>query len=179
MPHQLSIKSVYNDRLQTFTKLFEKLKDVGQTHIGLILARPASHSHSTKEVLAAYDEVFGETISSNVVRYHGKTFADGIWEAKQLVQIDNHLQVVLTEGDTTAAGAYSEYQKSGLDVTVIGQENELPSKLLGFSTIDYHLEEVGRQSVALLEEDVRSVAVPVEIVERKSGDEPRVMRNRS
>lgn len=130
-------------------------------------------------MLAAYDEVFGETISSNVVRYHGKTFADGIWEAKQLVQIDNHLQVVLTEGDTTAAGAYSEYQKSGLDVTVIGQENELPSKLLGFSTIDYHLEEVGRQSVALLEEDVRSVAVPVEIVERKSGDEPRVMRNRS
>ena len=164
----LPIRSVYNDRLGTFKQLFEKIKAAGQTHIGLILARPASQSRSTEEVLTAYAEVFGEKIAPNLVRYHGKTLADGIREAKQLQQIDDQLQVVLTEGDTTAAGAYSEYQKSGTKVTVIGQGNELPSQLLGFSTIDYHLGEVGRQAVALLaEEDVRSVAVPVEIVDRK------------
>ncbi len=100
----LPIRSVYNDRLGTFKQLFEKIKAAGQTHIGLILARPASQSRSTEEVLAAYAEVFGEKIDPNLVRYHGKTLADGIREAKQLQQIDAQLQVVLTEGDTTAAG---------------------------------------------------------------------------
>ncbi|MEE6647343.1 hypothetical protein PS395_05705 [Limosilactobacillus pontis] len=58
----------------------------------------------------------------------------------ELLATTPNLQVILTESDISAAGAR---QVAGPKVVVIGQGNQLLSQLLGFPSIDQHLDTIG------------------------------------
>lgn len=141
------LKTVRTNRLAIFKQLFERLKDDGNRKIGFLMIRPASQSRSTREAFQAYQAVFGCQPNSNYVRYSCRTFADGRRGMNELLHAK--LDVIFTEGDATAAGAFQELRRTGQQTEVIGQGNQLPSQLLGFTSIDQRFCQMGQAAIDL------------------------------
>lgn len=146
-----SIKSVNINRYSVFINLFQTLKKQGKRNIGLLLIRPASLSITTSDTLKAYHEVFGYPIASDLIQYHGCTAQDGQKAIAKILTKKPDLQILLTEGDASAAGALKYLQTNGFNhVTVIGQGNSLLSQLLNFSSIDQHISQISQKAVSLV-----------------------------
>lgn len=160
-----AIRSVDIDRTTALVDLFQALKDRGQDQIGCLFIRRPAQSVTTTETLAAYQQVFGHKLAPAKVRYHCRTFDDGQRVGQALLAANPGLQVVLTESDVSAAGVV----QLASPLSVIGQGNQLFSRLLNFSSIDQHLDEIGRQAVALTQPDqpVTKEKVKFDIIWRK------------
>lgn len=143
-------RSVHIDRQAVLTELFQTLRHRHLNRIGCLFIRPAKESVTTTETLAAYQQVFGHPLSPDLVRYHCRSFADSQRLTTELLATTPNLQVILTESDISAAGAR---QVAGPKVVVIGQGNQVLSQLLGFPSIDQHLDTIGQQAVSLTQPD--------------------------
>ncbi|MBB1079238.1 LacI family DNA-binding transcriptional regulator [Limosilactobacillus sp. STM2_1] len=146
-----SVKSVNINRYSAFIDLFKTLKKNVKSNIGFLLIRPAKQSITTRDTLKAYQEVFHSPIPSNSIQYHCCTAPDGQKAVAKIIKKNPQLQVLLTEGDASAAGAFKYLQKIKHDhIMIIGQGNRLPSQLLNFSSIDQHITQIGQKAVALV-----------------------------
>jgi DNA-binding LacI/PurR family transcriptional regulator len=160
------LKTVRTNRLAVFKQLFERLKKEGDRKIGFLMIRPADQSRSTREAFQAYRAVFGRQPNSDYVRYSCRTLADGRRRMHELLPVN--LDAVLTEGDATAAGAFQELRRAGQQTVVIGQGNQLPSQLLGFTSIDQCFRQMGQAAVdlALHKQDQISREIKFKIIWR-------------
>lgn len=144
---------IVTNREQVYRDVFTKLQRLGKTHIGLLFIRTAKESRTTAETLSAYRHIFKTEPPKELVRYAGHTFEDGAAAMEAFYSADSNIQAVLTESDVSAAGAFKNAQAHKLPVIVIGQGNQLISRLLGFSSIDQHLAEIGEKAVNLVLDD--------------------------
>lgn len=137
---------VQTTRQTTSKALFQELRRQHLTTIGFTFIRHPHDSQTTRETLQAYKAVFKQPIPEKMITY-GKGFTAGKAALQQLRQISPDLQVLLTESDITAAGAFEVAKHNR--IKIIGQGNSLLSQLLGFSSIDQHLDLVGNKAVEL------------------------------
>ncbi|MBO0441127.1 LacI family DNA-binding transcriptional regulator [Candidatus Enterococcus ikei] len=157
------ISCVSIKRETSYVDLFTSLKKQGYHKIGLTVGRTEKESASTGLVLQAYSDIIGYSDESMIVR-NCRTYEDGIQAGLHFSKV-KELEVIVTNGDDVAAGIL---QHVSLDeVTVIGEENLLSSRLLNFSTIDHHIDQCGEAAFHLLwEEKSRTVSIPYTFIER-------------
>lgn len=158
---------VYIDRLSAYVHAFQILKNKGYQKVALTVGRPPEKSNSTKQMMAAYQQVFGELDKQLIFRNCTK-IEDSYEAAHFFFNQDKKIEAILTNGDEIAAGIYQYLTKKQLaPVALIGQENLALSDILGFSTIDHHLCRIGEQAFELLmSEKIEKQLIPYTFIER-------------
>lgn len=150
-------------REESYIHLFERLKMQGHSKIGLTVGRSETISASTALVLEAYQTIFGILDDTMIVR-NCRSFEDGLQAGIHFSNV-KELDVIVTNGDDVAAGILQYIEKA--QITVIGEENLLSSRLLGFSTIDHHLDQCGEAAFHLLfSTSTKSVTIPYTFIQR-------------
>ncbi|WP_125762787.1 LacI family DNA-binding transcriptional regulator [Companilactobacillus hulinensis] len=148
------LSSAFTDRRASFVNALQTLKDQGYTKIGMTISRSENTSQSAKLTTEAYREVFGEDIRDELLFRESKTMFDGITAVAQFLNYEPDLQVAFCNGDEIAAGAKRQLKEMNRsDVLVTGQENLPISFLMGFSSIDHRLTEMGEEAFELLFKD--------------------------
>lgn len=157
----------YIDRLSAYVHAFQALKNKGYRQIGLTVGRPPEESNSTKQMMAAYQQVFGELDEQMLFR-HCTTIEDSHQAAQFFFNQDKKIEAILTNGDEIAAGIYQYITKHNLaPVALIGQEKLALSDILEFSTIDHHLCRIGEQAFELLmRKKIEKQLIPYTFIER-------------
>lgn len=157
------ISCVSIKREESYVNLFNNLKEQGYSKIGLTVGRPETVSASTSLVLKSYQRILGELEDAMIVG-NCRSFEDGIQAGIHFSKIKK-LDVIVTNGDDVAAGILQSINQN--QVKVIGEENLLSSRLLGFSTIDHHLDQCGEAAFRLLsEEKGKTVVIPYTFISR-------------
>ncbi|WP_286228440.1 LacI family DNA-binding transcriptional regulator [Neobacillus mesonae] len=160
----------YMDRYSSFLDAFQLLKNKGHRAVAFTTAR--LESNSTKQMIAAYNEIFGELPPD----YHISDchcLEDGYGAAKQFLQLPEKPTAIYANGDEVAGGMYlyakSQAIKVPADLAIIGQENQPVGISLGLSTVDHQLTKIGEQACSLVIKKSREkVKIPYRIVERGS-----------
>lgn len=143
------ISCVTNNRLMILKQLFRQLKSKGKTKIGLLFVRRPELSKTTREALTAYQQVFHQQQNPALVIYDCHSSADGCAAYSKLINAIPDIQVIISESDTTATGVYQASLEHQPQPIVIGQGNQLASQILNFTSIDQHLEQMGKAAVEL------------------------------
>lgn len=168
--HHPEIGCSYMDRYASFLDAFQLLKNKGHCAVAFTTAR--LESNSTKQMLDAYHEIFGELPPD----YHISgchCLEDGYEAAKQFFQLSERPTAIYANGDEVAGGMYlyskSQQMKIPTDLAIIGQENQAIGIGLGISTVDHQLTKIGEQACSLVIKKSREkVKIPYRIVERES-----------
>lgn len=135
------ISCVYVERKEMYKQVFEKIKIEGKTPVGLTLSRNERKSASMRTTVESFVEVFG-SLDEAVIFRECRTFEEGLEAGAFFAKHSTPPQVVFVNGDEVAAGIYEYYQK-GQGIDIIGQGNELLSRVLDFPTILHPLKEMG------------------------------------
>ena len=157
------ISCVSIKREESYIDLFTSLKKQGHSNIALTVGRSETISASTALVLETYQTIIGKLDEVMIVR-NCRSFEDGVNAGIHFSKI-KELDVIVTNGDDVAAGVLQHIDQE--NVQVIGEENLLSSQLLGFSTIDHHLDQCGAAAFHLLfEKSNQSIAIPYTFIQR-------------
>lgn len=143
------VKAVQTNRLETLISLFQELKSQQLSHIGLLLVRPSKDSRTTQETFTAYKRVFGHLPTISQVAYNCRSYEDGQQYFSQIFAKSPNLDAILTESDDSAAGAFHMAALQSQQIKIIGQGNQVLSKVLGFTSIDQHLKNIGQAAVKI------------------------------
>lgn len=160
----------YMDRYSSFLDAFQLLKNKGHRAVAFTTAR--LESNSTKQMIDAYNVIFGELPSG----YHisdCQCLEDGYEAAKQFLKLLDKPTAIYANGDEVAGGMYlylkSQQMTVPADLAILGQENQPIGIGLGLTTVDHQLTKVGEQACSLVIQKSREkVRIPYRIVERDS-----------
>lgn len=154
---------VFIDREQSITEGLTYLKQQGIKQLGITLGRSGRLSYNSKitlqlchQLFPSFDEslVFWDCIDAEKGKQAGIFFKE--------LGVDG----VFTNSDMVAAGILQSYLQDKTPV-VIGRDNLLISELLGFPTIDHHLEACGEMAFQLfLTEKKDKVKIPYTFIQR-------------
>lgn len=153
-----NVKAVRTNRLETLTSLFQELKNQQLSNIGLLLARPSKDSRTTQETLMAYKQVFGHLPTLEQVAYNCRSYEDGQRGFNKIFESATQLDAILTESDDSAAGAFHMAALQSQPIKIIGQGNQVLSKVLGFSSIDQHLDKLGQMAIKMALNQTNSIS---------------------
>lgn len=149
-------------REESYIDLFTSLKKQGYSKIGMTVGRSETVSASTALALECYQTTIGPLDEAMIVR-NCRSFEDGLKAGIHFSKI-KELDVIVTNGDDVAAGILQHIEQK--QVKIIGEENLLSSRLLGFSTIDHHLDQCGEAAFHLLWEKSTAVSIPYTFIKR-------------
>ncbi|WP_449536345.1 LacI family DNA-binding transcriptional regulator [Ferdinandcohnia sp. Marseille-Q9671] len=160
----------FMDRYSSYLDAFQLLKNKGHYAVAFTTAR--LESNSTRQMIDAYNEIFGELKSE----YHISSchsLEDGYEAAGQLLHLLERPTAIYANGDEVAGGMYlyakSQQLKIPTDLAIIGQENQPIGIAMGISTVDHQLTRIGEQACSLVIKKSREkVKIPYRIVERDS-----------
>ncbi len=153
---EFNISCVYVERKKMYKQVFEEIKAEGKMPVGLTLSRNERKSASMRTTVESFIEVFG-SLDQAVIFRDCCTFEEGMAAGEFFAKQSNPPQVVFANGDEVAAGIYDYYQK-GQGIGIIGQGNELLSRILGFPTILHPLKEMGRLAFkSLFDQEVTQI----------------------
>lgn len=160
----------YMDRYSSYLDAFLLLKNKGHNVVAFTTAR--IESYSTKQMIDAYSEVFGELPPE----YHiSKCYRleDGYEAARKFLHLLKRPTAIYANGDEVAGGMYlfakSQHLKIPSDIAIIGQENQPIGIGMGISTVDHQLTKVGEQACSLvIKKSKEKVKIPYRILERDS-----------
>lgn len=160
----------YIDRYSSYLDAFQLLKNKGHNAVAFTTAR--LESKSTKQMIDAYIEIFGELQPE----YHISgcyCLEDGYEAAGQFLRLPERPTAIYANGDEVAGGIYlyakSQQLKIPTDLAIIGQENQPIGIGMGISTVDHQLTKIGEQACSLVIRKSREkVKIPYRIVERDS-----------
>ncbi|WP_042148442.1 LacI family DNA-binding transcriptional regulator [Paucisalibacillus sp. EB02] len=160
----------YMDRYSSYLDAFRFLKNKGHQVVAFTTAR--LESNSTKQMIGAYNEIFGELQPE----YHitgCSCLEDGYEVAGQFLLLPERPTAIYANGDEVAGGIYlyakSQQLKIPTDLAIIGQENQPIGVGMGISTVDHQLMKVGEQACSLaIKKSREKVKIPYHIVERDS-----------
>ncbi|MBB3112990.1 DNA-binding LacI/PurR family transcriptional regulator [Paenibacillus phyllosphaerae] len=172
------LPSVFIDHYASFRAGIRHVMSKGHTRIGLALSRYASHS-SDQRRQAYWDAIteIGEQHREDWTFYDCYGIEDGAQVVRQLHGMAERPTAMLVTGDQVAAGMIAEAAKLGIrvpdDLAILGFDNQPIAHVLGITTIDNQLHEMGREAfrmlqVSLLGEEppVSRVEIPFALVER-------------
>lgn len=142
--NEVEMPAAYTERLETYKTAFEWVKDQGYSKIGLMQNRDYHVSATSEKTIRAYQEVFDEMPDSQWIVNDVTTYEDGYRAAKYYQGRSSKPDFIFCNSDDIATGFRQYYLDNNLEVPpFMGQENQLPSQILHFSTIDHQLSKVG------------------------------------
>lgn len=141
---------VFIDREKAFYDILAYFNEQGIRKIGILTGRNERESNSAKLLIELAETHLSDFDDSCVVR-NCTSYQDGYQAAKYFYE-ENLVQGVITNGDEVSAGMY-EFYKDKPGPLLVGQDNLLISQILNFSTIDYHLTDLGKQAFSLFIQD--------------------------
>ncbi|MBY7142603.1 LacI family DNA-binding transcriptional regulator [Virgibacillus sp. NKC19-3] len=160
----------YTERYSSFLDTFQLLKNKGHHAVAFTTAR--IDSNSTKKIIQAYREVFGE-IPPGYHISNCQCLEDGCDAGKQFLRLSERPTAIYANGDEVASGVYLNVKakKWGIpkDLAIIGQENQSVGIGLGLTTVDHQLTKIGEQACSLIiKKSNKKVEIPYRIIERDS-----------
>ncbi|MCA9767050.1 MAG: LacI family DNA-binding transcriptional regulator [Carnobacterium sp.] len=161
------IPSVCVNRRKAYTEIFESLKTAGYKRVGVTINRSEELSASSKINIESYEQVFGIPIEGNIVR-NCSTMEDGKRAASYFFEDGKEFEAIVTNGDYVASGIYKYAKDHHLkQPLLIGQENLAISDVLSFTTVDFHLKEIGSEAFQLaVSGEMAKKVFPYSIIKR-------------
>lgn len=151
------------DQVGSVTASILYLKEQGVKRLGLTLGRSKRLSCNSINTIAKAKELF-PGFSEEDIFWDCIKAEDG--EAAAVFFKDRGVDGIITNGDEIAATILSQYGERKAPL-IIGQENLLISRLLNFSTVEFHLHLCGREVFRLFQERSREqIVLPFELLVR-------------
>lgn len=151
------------DQVGSVTASILYLKEQGVKRLGLTLGRSKRLSCNSINTIAKAKELFPGFSEEDIFLDCIKA-EDG--EAAAVFFKDRGVDGIITNGDEIAATILSQYGERKAPL-IIGQENLLISRLLNFSTVEFHLHLCGREAFRLFQERSREqIVLPFELLVR-------------
>ncbi len=151
------------DQVGSVTASILYLKEQGVKRLGLTLGRSKRLSCNSINTIAKAKELF-PGFSEEDIFWDCIKAEDG--EAAAVFFKDRGVDGIITNGDEIAATILSQYGERKAPL-IIGQENLLFSRLLNFSTVEFHLHLCGREAFRLFQERSREqIVLPFELLVR-------------
>lgn len=151
------------DQVGSVTASILYLKEQGVKRLGLTLGRSKRLSCNSINTIAKAKELF-PGFSEEDIFWDCIKAEDG--EAAAVFFKDRGVDGIITNGDEIAATILSQYGERKAPL-IIGQENLLISRLLNFSTVEFHLHLCGREAFRLFQEWSREqIVLPFELLVR-------------
>jgi DNA-binding LacI/PurR family transcriptional regulator len=161
----------YIDRYASYLDAFQYLKDKGHSKVAFTTVR-GMESMSTRQLIAAYKEVFGE-LQSEFYLSDCSRFEDGYNAVRKLLSQKTKPTAIYANGDEVAGGMYQYVQSINMrvpdDIAILGQENQPIGVGMGISSVDHQLIKVGEQAFDLvINKSRQKIQIPYRIIERSS-----------
>lgn len=151
------------DQVGSVTASILYLKEQGVKRLGLTLGRSKRLSCNSINTIAKAKELF-PGFSEEDIFWDCIKAEDG--EAAAVFFKDRGVDGIITNGDEIAATILSQYGERKAPL-IIGQENLLISRLLNFSTVEFHLHLCGREAFRLFQErSSEQIVLPFELLVR-------------
>ncbi|GAB7307077.1 MULTISPECIES: LacI family DNA-binding transcriptional regulator [Enterococcus] len=151
------------DQVGSVTASILYLKEQGVKRLGLTLGRSKRLSCNSINTIAKAKELF-PGFSEEDIFWDCIKAEDG--EAAAVFFKDRGVDGIITNGDEIAATILSQYGERKAPL-IIGQENLLISRLLNFSTVEFHLHLCGQEAFRLFQERSREqIVLPFELLVR-------------
>lgn len=151
------------DQVGSVTASILYLKEQGVKRLGLTLGRSKRLSCNSINTIAKAKELF-PGFSEEDIFWDCIKAEDG--EAAAVFFKDRGVDGIITNGDEIAATILSQYGERKAPL-IIGQENLLISRLLNFSTVEFHFHLCGREAFRLFQERSREqIVLPFELLVR-------------
>ncbi|QSF44199.1 LacI family DNA-binding transcriptional regulator [Paenibacillus tianjinensis] len=159
--------SVYIEHYEAFWDGLEYLTSKGYRKIGYCEGRQNGSSASIRQ--SAFRTFLSERnlpFREEWMVYDCMTEEDGAGVALSLLDMQDRPEALIITGDHVAAGLIIEARKHGLripeDLAVMGFDNQPIGRLLGITTIDNHLYDMGAAAFRIIHEQIRTGSrVPV------------------
>lgn len=156
--------SVHIDIAGGIRRSIDFLKEHGATTIGLTLGRSSRKSCNTQKILALCDELLPDFSRDNIFWncYDGSRGPEAIAFFKEK-EVDG----LICNCDDMAAQLLASSEIPLKRNQVIGRDNNLISDVLGFSTVDYQVVDMGKKAVEMLLNNSKEViAFEMAFIER-------------
>lgn len=148
-PGERPLAAAYTDREASYISALKWAQAQGYQKMGVVLSRNNVISASTRVTRSAYQQVYGKLTSQHLF-VGAVTYEDGYRAGEYFANLTPGIDAVFTNGDDIGAGVQTYFTDHQLTPPpIIGQENLLSSRLCQFSTIDHHLEALGRAAFKL------------------------------
>lgn len=155
MVQNRKLSSVYFDHYASFQKAITYLWNKGHRHIGFTISR--RNSPSSRSRMKAYSDTLaalGGQPREDWVLDGCYDVQDGAALVDRLLAMEQRPDALLITGDQVAAGFILVARNKGLrvpgDFAVIGFDNQPISDILGITTIDNRLSEIGARAFAIV-----------------------------
>ncbi|WP_461243453.1 LacI family DNA-binding transcriptional regulator [Secundilactobacillus muriivasis] len=167
-PGTIDLAAAFATRTQTYLAAFRRIRSLGYRRIGILLSRNDDISPTSQHTSACFQTVFGSSPIPELLQTNVTTYQDGYRVAGDYLSRNLQPEMIFTNGDDVAAGVAQRYQEAKQQVPpLMGQENQLSSRLLNIPTIDHHFERVGRLAFGLAEsQQVQRIAVDSQLIRR-------------
>lgn len=146
-PKNSMIPAAYPHRGHSYREAFQWCLQQGHHEIGLILGRESSVSATTRETLAAYNDIIDRQPSNVVV--NATKYSDGYAAGEYFLAHPS--DAILASSDDVGAGLldfFSDHHSK--PPMVIGQDRQQVGHMLKMPTVDHHIEAVGRAAAEIL-----------------------------
>ncbi|MCM3784717.1 LacI family DNA-binding transcriptional regulator [Neobacillus mesonae] len=177
------IAAVYTDHYAAFQTGMRYLIQHGHTSIGYCVGRP--DSESSKARYKAYKAILhelGAVLRPEWIFTDCTDIRDGMRLIDTLMTMKERPTALIVTGDEAAAGVILKAQEAGLripeDLAIIGFDNFPISEALHLTTIDQHLQQIGREAfrafynrrnrLATNTDSILKTAIPYHLIERAS-----------
>lgn len=163
------ISAVYANKRPALLQAFDVLKQKQVKHIAILLSRHPSISPTSQQIVAAYNETFHTTIDDSYLLTDVFDYQDGYYCAERIIAEATPLDAIFSNLDDAAAGFRQCFIDHQMEIPfLIGQENQLSSRLINIPTIDYHLESIGYQAFQLIatNQPIKKIKVESEFIYR-------------
>ncbi|MGG6313397.1 LacI family DNA-binding transcriptional regulator [Paenibacillus macerans] len=160
------LSAVYIDHYASFQTAIRYLWDKGYRRIGYTISRRNSpSSRSRRQAYADTLSALGGRPREDWVLNGCYDLEDGAALADRLRAMDDRPEALLITGDQVAAGFIMAARQRGLrvpgDFAVIGFDNQPISGILGITTIDNRLSEIGARAFAIVHGQITGDGAPV------------------
>lgn len=146
-----TVSAVFPNRKKGYENVFQHLVRANRSRIVFTNTREASESNSTREKIAAYEQIIGMATKGCHYFTGINTYQHGYELGQALFSQPLVPDGIFANGDDVAAGIISAAKELGYsyqsDFEIVGEGNLDYSKLLHFSSFDFRLEAVGREAV--------------------------------
>ncbi|KRL68173.1 LacI family DNA-binding transcriptional regulator [Companilactobacillus versmoldensis] len=167
-PGEVQIPAAYTQRYETYVEAFKWVKERGYSRIGLMQNRDYHVSATSEKTIAAYSAVFSKMPDPQMIVNEVMTYQDGYQAGKYYHQLKQQPDFVFCNSDDIATGFRQFYLDQKLSAPdFMGQEHQLPSQLLNFSTIDHQILKVGHAAMELaISGESKIVRIPSRFINR-------------
>lgn len=144
-----AVPSVTVKRDSAFAAILDLLIDKEIRNIGVCFSRSISKSYNAKTVYDLFSKKIPGFSMVNVFE-KCKIYDDGLKAAAYFSMLSPKIEAIFASSDEIAVAITDHYKNKGLSLPIlIGQENQPIAEYMGFSSVDFKPDQIGRQAVSM------------------------------